>query len=1250
MAKISLLPALNDPNGTELVPVVKDGKTMRASVAGLVAGAVAGTVDNLKVDAVAYIGRPGDAVLVDGTPTGIGAIYWHDTVDDTGSVIAVDVFDRAAGTINLAAYRGPLGALARAALTSIKTTGTRTSRRIMLAEPIPVRAGDILAVQPTAGALVVAEVQSGDVGYTYSAPYLPETVALDAPTTNGQVQVRFVIAYRKQVVTADTFRASTAVKIVGPRAVALSSDVNPRGYVEWKTTGQPTAHSVRWGNYTATLDGKAQRMEFPNFSLAQPYAFIGNSLTDSTDVIDRWSQLLAAQYGQPMISVARYSSDWRMVYRVGAKPIVLTLAGALPAAGTVAVTRINGAPIDGNNPAAFLTTGDAGVVSGMAMSGYLTRNGVTRRATVSAPNGASFDYVVTQAPGQTAITFDGPVTFVPDFALSVPGRICVIWLGNNYFFSGVANAYGDYTNPQMWVDLKLIVAFLQARGCRVLLLPVIPSSNTAPDDNWLARGAGTPYTAMESANARTEAMFPGLVARTADGRKLLKFLQDRNDGSPEALDDVAKGFTPRNLRRKPDGSYDLLHMYGDGAGDRAVKDFVDSALFAQALPSAITQTTDFVITAIGADDQVPDVAVARMGRDVAADIAQVGMTALRASTNAVNATAEASLEQTRNLFDKSRAVTGYIGTSGDVVAGAFTSTHFIAVSPGETLVARYDLAASASACVAFYDDTLKFVSMSQNGGAGYPAGTPIIVPATANIRYMRCTFRTTAAIRAGFMIVKGATVPTSYRSFGAEDRYSAFKREQALLASLGTRNLFDATTVQDGYQLNSDLDTLVAAGGFYVTGYMPITEAQTLVLAQGNNFSPQFGICWYDLEKVRVGSTVAPIATNTAYAPPSGAAYARLTGRKTDTAIAAFAAYAAGAVPAIPGGGALVDQFSGARLAEDILFAASPKFFNLYDQNKATFGAYRNTVTGEIVANPAAAFTHDMPLIPGQSVVVSAGNTFPIANTGIAWLDANHAIIGQQASPIVAGTPYAPPTNARFWFVNFPIANKVDPYCGCGTGLPSGYLNAGETVASLSKIWATKRWAMSGDSIVAQNLWAGSVTAFLRAAGYTNWGVAGSKMSAILTGRTQTDFAAIDLYGISSGTNDFGKTTDAQTVIGSSADAAGAATFWGAMRNNIETIYGWKPTIRMFMMTPLHRGDEFLPHTSGIPLKAYRDAIIECAGLYGIPVYDQWSRSGIGPQNFITYMTQGDGFNNLHPNVDGGALIGRQLGRWLEGL
>ena len=100
----------------------------------------------------------------------------------------------------------------------------------------------------------------------------------------------------------------------------------------------------------------------------------------------------------------------------------------------------------------------------MSMGGYLRRNGVTRRVTVSAPNGASFAYVVTQAAGQAALTSDSPVTFIHDFAPSVRRRTCVGWTGNNFFFSGVANAYGDHTNPATWVDMKAIAGSCRRRA------------------------------------------------------------------------------------------------------------------------------------------------------------------------------------------------------------------------------------------------------------------------------------------------------------------------------------------------------------------------------------------------------------------------------------------------------------------------------------------------------------------------------------------------------------------------------------------------------------------------------------------------------------------------------------------------------------------------------------------------------------------------------------------------------------------
>lgn len=567
-------------------------------------------LDNLGQDVLAYVGRPADAVLVTGTPKGVGSVFWHDAVDVAGNLTSVDVFDRAAGVVNVAVYRGPLNALVRVAVGSFTTTGTGTSRRIALAAPLPARPGDILAIQPADGALTVAEVQSGDVGYTYGAPFLPENVSLDAPTTNGQVQVRFVITYREQIVTADNFLALSEIRVVGARARALSSAANPAGYVAWSTTGAPTGHTVTWGSYTAKLGPLADRMEFPQWSVSKPLFVVGNSLSDPTDVLNRWSQLLAARYGQHLVSVARYSSDQRMAYRTGAAPISLTLAGALPAGGSVAVTQINGAPIDGNNRAAFLTTGDPAVVTGMSMTGYVSRNGVEHKVTVSAPNGASFAYSVTQAPGQTAITFDGPVLFTPDASLSIHGSTCIVWLGNNFFFSEVPNQYGDYTNPQMWVDLKLIVSFLQSQGCQVLLLPIIPAS--LPE--WV-EGVGTPLTASRAANARTEQLFPGLMARHADGRDLIKFLQDHKDGSADAQADISKGWIPRNLHR----AGDALHLNADG--DIAVADFVDSALRSQVGPPAITQATTFTVTAQGTQAGPDATASVRVVRDQLASLA-----------------------------------------------------------------------------------------------------------------------------------------------------------------------------------------------------------------------------------------------------------------------------------------------------------------------------------------------------------------------------------------------------------------------------------------------------------------------------------------------------------------------------------------------------------------------------------------------------------------------------------------------------
>ncbi|MGO1305584.1 MAG: SGNH/GDSL hydrolase family protein [Sphingomonas parapaucimobilis] len=623
----------------------------------------------------------------------------------------------------------------------------------------------------------------------------------------------------------------------------------------------------------------------------------------------------------------------------------------------------------------------------------------------------------------------------------------------------------------------------------------------------------------------------------------------------------------------------------------------------------------------------------------------------QAASSTVNRALGGALDEKRNLFDKTRRTLGFLNGDGSINAnGGYYTSDFIPILPGGQITANAAIVGAGSGYVCVYDASLACVgSMQKSGGGDYPAGQPITAPSTASIRYIRVSAALGTILPAALTVAPGATRFPTYRAFGMIDRYSTTRSIATALAALGQRNIFDPASIIDDSLLDATDDTVAAAAGYYVTNYMPVFEGQSLIFAQAIPIGQaKYGLEWCDIDLARISSINAPLQANTQYPAPPGAAYARCSVSKSDTPIGTFAAYVGATISAEAVSGPIADRASAAQLARSALFAAQGSETNLFDPSRVTRAAYRNIETGEVVANPAACFTHDMPLMPGLPVIFSAGNAFSIAAAGLAWLDYSGKIIGSIPPPLVAGTPYMPPKGACSWYANFPIDAPPVPFFGIGTTLPVGYRGSGNVDASRAKTFANGNWAMSGDSIVAQGKWTIVAHALMRAARFQNWGDSGTKMGDILTARSAADFTNIDLYGISSGTNDFG----AQTALGSPADAAGAATFYGAIKQIIETVRGWKPDVRMFFMTPLHRGDEFKPQNGGpivYPLRAYRDAILECGLIYSVPVYDQYARSGIGPGNFATYM-QADDFDNLHPNDSGGRLIGRQLATWIEGL
>ncbi|MCI4653135.1 SGNH/GDSL hydrolase family protein [Sphingomonas aquatilis] len=623
----------------------------------------------------------------------------------------------------------------------------------------------------------------------------------------------------------------------------------------------------------------------------------------------------------------------------------------------------------------------------------------------------------------------------------------------------------------------------------------------------------------------------------------------------------------------------------------------------------------------------------------------------QAASSMVNRALGGALDTKRNLFDKTRRTLGFLNGDGSINAnGGFYTSDFIPILPGGQITANAAIVGAGSGYVCVYDASLACVgSMQKSGGGDYPAGQPITAPNTASIRYIRVSAAVGVILPAALTVAPGATPLPAFRAFGMIDRYSTTRSIAAALATLGQRNLFDPAGIIDDSLLDATNDTVAAAAGYYVTNYMPIFEGQSLIFAQGMPIGQtKYGLEWLDIDLARISSVNAPLQANTSYLAPPGAAYARCSVSKSDTPIAVFAAYVGTAISAEAVSGPIADRVGAAQLSRSALFAGQSSETNLFDPKRVTRAAYRNIETGEVVANPAACFTHDMPLMPGLPVILSAGNTFGIDKAGLAWLDYFGRIIGKVPPPLVAGMPYMPPKAACGWFANYPIDAPPVPFFGVGTTLPVGYRGSGNVDASRAKTFANLNWVGLGDSIMAQGKWAIVAHALMRTAKFQNWGVSGSKMADILTGRSAADFAAFDLCAISSSTNDFG----AQTPLGQPTDAPGAATFYGVTKLNIETLRGWKPDMRTFLTTPLHRGDEFKPQNGGpivYPLRAYRDAILECGLIYSVPVYDQYARSGIGPGNFATYM-QADQFDNLHPNDLGGRLIGRQLATWIEGL
>lgn len=152
------------------------------------------------------------------------------------------------------------------------------------------------------------------------------------------------------------------------------------------------------------------------------------------------------------------------------------------------------------------------------------------------------------------------------------------------------------------------------------------------------------------------------------------------------------------------------------------------------------------------------------------------------------------------------------------------------------------------------------------------------------------------------------------------------------------------------------------------------------------------------------------------------------------------------------------------------------------------------------------------------------------------------------------------------------------------------------------------------------------------------------------------DYTAYDLCTILGGTNDYRRATPLGELgqTGDDYESLNTDTFYGAYRKCVEYILTAAPDIRLVLITPFQRDpypawssyeatyDGNKPNAEGLKLIDYVNAVKLIGKMYGLPVCDLYSNSGITELTLSTYTIDG-----LHPNDEGFKRIGEVLAETL---
>ncbi|EPN6629559.1 SGNH/GDSL hydrolase family protein, partial [Raoultella ornithinolytica] len=269
-------------------------------------------------------------------------------------------------------------------------------------------------------------------------------------------------------------------------------------------------------------------------------------------------------------------------------------------------------------------------------------------------------------------------------------------------------------------------------------------------------------------------------------------------------------------------------------------------------------------------------------------------------------------------------------------------------------------------------------------------------------------------------------------------------------------NYFDKERTTDGFAVGTT-GSLVANAAYYASDMIPALGNTQYVFAV--NVSQ---LAFYDLQGTFI-SYVAGAAAGAAFTTPARTRYIRFS-QTLSTGKNAQMLLKGTAVPTHYVGAGLVDPFSAKRTALaqaiDISARANALVRNLFDKNRANDG-YALSTNGSLTANASYFVTDYIPVLPGESYILSSGTQV------LCFYDPD--LSKTSNITVAAATAFTVPTGSYYLrFQSTPLSGKESLMVIRGTSLPSSYVGFGAlTTAEATAITQSISWGIADGTLAA---------------------------------------------------------------------------------------------------------------------------------------------------------------------------------------